>query len=90
MINLNNTEARQNVEPLTAKDLNNAVILMNQFLKYGFDANRNEIGNWQRMVDSYQNLQHFWDVVGGWEGLNNKVQQSFLDGIETVKNDENE
>lgn len=71
MIKLNNTEARQGVKPLSSDELHNAVTLMNLFLKQGgFNPLPIEIENWQNMLDSYQNLQHFWDVVGGWEGYN--------------------
>lgn len=67
MITLNNTEARQGIKPLSPDELHNAVTLINLFLKQGgFNPLQIEIENLQNMLDSYQNLQHFWDVVGGW------------------------
>lgn len=69
MIKINNTEARQGVEPLSPEDLTKLV----NFYNFDFDKfppNYEPVVYTQRLIDSYQNLQHFWDVVGGWEGYN--------------------
>lgn len=66
MIHLNNTEARQKVEPLNTYHIEKSVAIINS-KEFHSDEEKYVL---QNLIDSYQNLQHFWDVVGGWEGYN--------------------
>lgn len=88
MIKLNNTEARQNVEPLHQDQLQ----YMCESMSQSFSMKPNSIIMGQRLIDSYQNLQHFWDVVGGWEGLDKvKTLQNAINavtnGMERIQSD---
>jgi len=86
MITLNNTEQRQYVKPLTSKQLNDTIKYINDTKKYcAVKLNNQGEPLTQRLIDSYQNLQHFWDVVGGWEGLEKGIQDAFIKGVEAGK-----
>lgn len=56
----NRAKQRQSIEPLTEHDLKAIVSDLNQ------GVIRNE--DIQRLIDEYENLKHFYTVVGGWEG----------------------
>lgn len=57
---------RQNVLPPTVEEIKNFCLNVG-FL---FSLSPELKGILQRLLNHHQNLQHFHDVVGGWEGLN--------------------
>lgn len=86
MIQLNHPD-REKVKPLSKYELENSEYVINKALKvmdnndYPLTDNsslsdKDCICILQNLISSYQNLQHFWDVAGGWEGLNALQKQS--------------
>lgn len=89
MITYNSPEhakERQNVFPLTKTDTINVVSDLNTLIAF---ASRyvsiallpEQVEQIQRLVDHHANLQHFHDVVGGWEGLESKQDSAYDKGV---------
>lgn len=69
MIQLNHPY-RPNVKPLSNTELMAFCNLINRYFGYGEEPYIEDLDLSQSLISSYQNLQHFWDVSGGWDGLN--------------------
>lgn len=70
MITYNSPEhakERQNVVPLTNDEMQQMIALLNRFENYATFPK----GELQDLLHHHANLQHFYDVVGGWDGLRN-------------------
>lgn len=84
MIQLNHPQ-RQDAKPLTTEQLTQITDGLNYVMR---NAAEDAFDLVQRLISSYQNLQHFWDVVGGWEGLEQLKQdclnEGFTKGIESI------
>lgn len=91
MIQLNHPQ-RQDAKPLTQEEFNNTTVIINRCLKvmgnFDYPLSPNEkisdidsINLLQNFVNSYQNLQHFWDVVGGWDGLERIKKEEYDRGF---------
>ena len=62
----NRTKERQNSERLTDDEMNVLIAHLNNIMpSYGYVITE----RLQRLIDYHQNLQHFYDVAGGWDGL---------------------
>lgn len=73
MLNYNSTDpehikARQNVVPPSVEEVSIAVNRINRALRDFIEPHQYEVI--QLLLHDYQNKSHFYDVVGGWDGLN--------------------
>lgn len=85
MIQLNHPD-RRNVTPFTNNQLEDSQYIINRALIFmdnndypltdnHYLSDKDCISMLQNLISSYQNLQHFWHVVGGWDGLNKLLVQ---------------
>lgn len=78
MIQLNHPD-REKVKPLSVSELNDCATLIDITMNTHEEivgAMPNNRGMLQNLISSYQNLQHFYDVAGGWDGLAALKKQS--------------
>ena len=70
----NRAKERQEAKAPTHEEIIEAVDIFNKLIKFtdkykSVQLFREEIALLQSILDHYQNLQHFYDVAGGWGGL---------------------
>lgn len=109
MLTINNpddAEKRQNVKPLTVEEEDTAI----KYFNYNFHLYTRHMSEpgmvlLQSLIHNYENYRHFFEVVGGWDGLSklqervistpfdgysNPVAEMLQKGIETIKTKNNE
>lgn len=76
-LNYNSTDpehikSRQNVVPPSVEEMEKIVNEIEEALYFSLMDKRlrHSLELFQRLIYDYQNKSHFYDVVGGWDGLN--------------------
>ncbi|HYE68029.1 MAG TPA: hypothetical protein VEA58_05415 [Anaerovoracaceae bacterium] len=75
-------KARQESKPLELEEVHELV----SFLDTNMKNNPVFAGLLQRLIFDYENLKHFFNVVGGWEGLENIKQHQWDEGYSSGAN----
>lgn len=89
MLTINNpddAQKRQNVKPLTVEEEKDVIAYLSFFLEES-NTPLSYYDKIQRLIHNYENYRHFFEVVGGWDGLS-KLQEDndkFTDFINTLR-----